>query len=331
MLHSNRRNPFVNPVTLFYLLSGCLVCWLVAYVKSVGYPIYGEVTAPALWNMFCSHLPDKLVTYIIGFLLMIGGACMIHRANYELMLIREKTLLPAFFYILLISTNLDFLPLKSTSFGVFFLILAIYYLFVTYREQESQRNIFNASLIIALGSLLWTYILWFIPLLWYGMYKFRSLNLRTFLSSLLGIVVVAWSLYNYSLWQHDYRLFSVFDSIFKLRPLSISGNVFIDWLTIGTTIGLTLLASANILTHEYEDNLRTREFLSFLIVLAFSSFALYFLYEQSSEEFLQIACFPASILISHFFTIVRNKYTFWLFHLSVLLLIVLLLFRLWNF
>ena len=213
----------------------------------------------------------------------------------------------------------------------FFLILAIYYLFVTYREQESQRNIFNASLIIALGSLLWTYILWFIPLLWYGMYKFRSLNLRTFLSSLLGIVVVAWSLYNYSLWQHDYRLFSVFDSIFKLRPLSISGNVFIDWLTIGTTIGLTLLASANILTHEYEDNLRTREFLSFLIVLAFSSFALYFLYEQSSEEFLQIACFPASILISHFFTIVRNKYTFWLFHLSVLLLIVLLLLRLWNF
>ena len=331
MLHSNRRNPFVNPVTLFYLLSGCLVCWLVAYVKSVGYPIYGEVTAPALWNMFCSHLPDKLVTYIIGFLLMIGGAFMIHRANDELMLIREKTLLPAFFYILLISTNLDFLPLKSTSFGVFFLILAIYYLFVTYREQESQRNIFNASLIIALGSLLWTYILWFIPLLWYGMYKFRSLNLRTFLSSLLGIVVVAWSLYNYSLWQHDYRLFSVFDSIFKLRPLSISGNVFIDWLTIGTTIGLTLLASANILTHEYEDNLRTREFLSFLIVLAFSSFALYFLYEHSSEEFLQIACFPASILISHFFTIVRNKYTFWLFHLSVLLLIVLLLFRLWNF
>ena len=331
MLHSSLRNPFVKPGTLFYLLSGCLVCWLGAYLKSVGYPIYGEVSAPALWNMFCSRLPDKFVAYVIGFLLMIGGAFMIHRANYELMLIREKTLLPAFFYILLISTNLDFLPLKSTSFGVFFLILAIYYLFITYRNPGCQLNIFKASLVLALGSLLWTYILWFIPFLWYGMYKFRSLNLRTFLSSLLGIVVVLWFLFNYSLWRHDFSFFSVFDAIFKLRPLSISGNVFIDWLTIGTTMGLTLLSSVNIMAHEYEDNSRTRQFLSFLIVLAFSSFALYFLYEQSSEEFLQIACFPASILISHFFTIVRNKYTFWLFHVSVLLLIALLLFRLWNF
>lgn len=331
MLRSSRRNPFVNPGTLFYLLSGCLFCWIGCYLKSVGYPIYGEVTAPALWNIFCSYLPDKQITYAIGFILMIAGAFMIHRANYELMLIREKTLLPAFFYILLISTNMDFLPLKSTSFGVFFLILAIYYLFSAYRNLDCQRNMFNASLIIASGSLLWIYILWFLPLLWYGMYKFRSLNFRTFLSSLLGIFVVSWLLCNYCLWRHDYSLFLVFDSIFKLRPLSITGNGFMDWLTIGSIIGFTLLASAHILTHEYEDNLRTREFLSFLMVLAFSSFALYFLYEQSSEEFLQIACFPASILISHFFTIVRNKYTFWLFHIFVLLLIILLLFRLWNF
>ncbi len=331
MLRSNNRNQPISTGTLFYLCVGCLICWISCFLKSVGYPIYGEVTAPALWNMLCSYLPGKPLTYTMGFLLMIGGVFMIHRANYVLMLIRERTLLPVMIYILLISTNLDFLPLKSTSFGVFFLILAIYYLFISYHDMDCQRNIFNASLILATGSLLWSYILWFFPLFWYGMYKFKSLTVRTFLSSLLGIVVIAWFFYCYSVWQQNVALFAAFDSLVKLRPLSISGNSFTDWLTIGYTIGMTLVASGNILTHEYEDNLRTREFLSFLIVLALSSFALYFLYEQSSEEFLQIACFPASILIGHFYTIVRNRYTRWLFHLSVIVLIVLLLLRLWNF
>ena len=104
-----------------------------------------------------------------------------------------------------------------------------------------------------------------------------------------------------------------------------------DWVSIGYLIGLTLLSSVHILTHEYEDNLRTREFLAFLILLALSSFALYFLYEQSSEEFLQIACFPAAILIAHFFTVVRNRWTYWLFHFTNLLFISLFLFRIWNF
>lgn len=331
MIYTNHQNKVVNPGTIIYLLSGCLICWIGSFIESIGYPVYGEVTAPSLWNMLCSYLSDKTFTYIFGFLLMIGGAFMIHRTNYILMLIREKTLLPVLFYILLISTNHDFLPLKSTSFGVFFLILAIYYLFISYHNTECQRNLFNAGLILAVGSLLWSYILWFFPLLWYGMNKFRSISPRTFLASLLGIIIISWLLFNYSLWQHDYSSFAAYDSIFKIRPLSIFGNNFADWLGIGWLIGLTLLSSANIITHEYEDNLRTREFLSYLTVLAISSFILYFLYEQSSEEFLQIACFPSSILIAHFFTVVRNKYTYWLFHISVILLIFLSIYRLWIF
>ena len=36
--------------------------------------------------------------------------------------------------------------------------------------------------------------------------------------------------------------------------------------------------------------MRTRQFLSFLIVMAIWSFGLFFIYEQSSEEFLEMAC-----------------------------------------
>ena len=103
------------------------------------------------------------------------------------MLIREKTLLPFLFYALLTSTNPDFFPLKSTSVGVFCLILALYQLFTSYHDPDATDKAYNASLIISIGSLLWIHILWFLPLFWLGMYNFRTLNIRTFVASLFGI------------------------------------------------------------------------------------------------------------------------------------------------
>ncbi len=332
MLYSNQRNGLMSAGTLMYVLAGCLACWAMCFVRSMGYPIQEEAGEPPIWRFLCGQLSSATQAYAVGFVLMAGGAFLVHRANYVLMLIREKTYLPILIYVLLVSTNEDFLPLKATSFGVFFTILAIYELFTAYHDTQNRRNIFNAALLVSLGSLVWIHILWLIPLLWYGMYLFRVLSFRTFLATLLAPVVIYWIVLVYAFGQQDMGLFlPPFESLFTFHPLRITGNTMWDWVSIGYLIGLTLLSSVHILTHEYEDNLRTREFLAFLILLALSSFALYFLYEQSSEEFLQIACFPAAILIAHFFTVVRNRWTYWLFHFTNLLFISLFLFRIWNF
>lgn len=297
-----RRYTIATPMTHLYMLCACIFCWIVGYVDSVGYPVYGEVTAPPLWNALCLILPGKLFTYLIGFLLMAGGAFLVHRVNYALMLIREKTLLPFLFYALLTSTNPDFFPLKSTSVGVFCLILALYQLFTSYHDPDATDKAYNASLIISIGSLLWIHILWFLPLFWLGMYNFRTLNIRTFVASLFGILTVYWFVFGWCVWEWDFTVFTIpFTSLFKIRFLAVLGTGIIDWIQIVLVAGLTIIASLNIVTHEYEDNLRTRQFLSFLIVMAIWSFGLFFIYEQSSEEFLEMACVPASILIALFF------------------------------
>ena len=327
-----RRYTIATPMTHLYMLCACIFCWIVGYVDSVGYPVYGEVTAPPLWNALCLVLPGKLFTYLIGFLLMAGGAFLVHRVNYALMLIREKTLLPFLFYALLTSTNPDFFPLKSTSVGVFCLILALYPLFTSYHDPDATDKAYNASLIISIGSLLWIHILWFLPLFWLGMYNFRTLNIRTFVASLFGILTVYWFVFGWCVWEWDFTAFTIpFTSLFKIRFLAVLGTGIIDWIQIVLVAGLTIIASLNIVTHEYEDNLRTRQFLSFLIVMAIWSFGLFLIYEQSSEEFLEMACVPASILIAHFFTVNRGKYIFWLFHFSVVMFIALLMIRIWNF
>lgn len=328
----SRRHDLSGTTTFVTVLLACIACWVVSYLNSVGYPVYGEVTAPPLWNALCKVLPGKAFTYAIGMLLMLGGAFLLHRANYILVLIREKTLLPFLFYVLFISTNPDFLPLKSTSVGVFCLILAIYQLFTSYHDPQAKSNAYNAALLIGIGSLLWIHILWFIPLFWVGMYNFRTLNLRTFLASLLGVGTVYWFLLGWCIWFADFTPFTIpFATLFRLNLLMPAGIGLVDWIGILLMAALTTVSAINIITHEYEDTLRTRQFLSFLILMAICTFAMYFLYEQASEEFLETACIPASILIAHFFTVMRGRIVFWTFYSSIVIFIVLLILRLWNF
>lgn len=328
----SRRHNLSGTTTFVVVLLVCIGCWIVSYLNSVGYPVYGEVTATPLWNAICQVLPGKAFTYGIGMLLMFGGAFLLHRANYILVLIREKTLLPFLFYVLFISTNPDFLPLKSTSLGVFCLILAIYQLFTSYHDPQAKSNAYNAALLIGVGSLLWVHILWFLPLFWMGMYNFRTLNIRTFLASLLGIGTIYWFLFGWCVWFRDFTPFTIpFATLFKIRFLISQELGLLDWIGILWMALLTTVSAINIITHEFEDVLRTRQFLSFLIAMSVWAFALYLLYEQVSEEFLETACIPASILIAHFFTVMRGKVIFWTFYSTIVLYITLLVLRLWNF
>lgn len=328
----SKNYSFSSPATFISTLLGCIVCWVVSYSASIGYPVYGEVTATPLWNAICQALPGKIFTYAIGILLMFGGAFLLHRANYVLVLIREKTLLPFLFYILFISTNPDFLPLKSTSLGVFCLILAIYQLFTSYHSPAAQSNVYNTTLLIGIGSLLWIHLLWFLPLIWLGMYNFRILNTRTFLASLFGVGTVYWFLFGWCIWFRDFTPFTIpFSTLFKVRFLMTAGIGLLDWIGILSVALLTGASAINIMTHEYEDTLRTRQFLSFLIAMTVWAFGLYFLYEQVSEEFLETACIPASILIAHFFTVMRGRFIFWLFYSTIGLFFIILILRLWNF
>ena len=327
-----QRYKIGTQATYSYMFVACLSCWLLGYFTSTGYPVYGEVTATPLWNALCAQMPNKLWTYLIGLMLMLGGAFFVHRANYALMLIREKSYLPFLFYTLYISTNPDFFPLKSTSVGVFCLILALYQLFTAYHDPNSVRNAYNAALLIGIGSLLWVYILWFLPLFWLGMYNFRCFTLRTFFASLIGLSTVYWFVLGWCVYTHDFTLFILpFTNLFKIRFLTMVGIDLIDWAQIILIALLALIASLNILTHEYDDNLRTRQLLAFLIMLLIWSFGQFFLYEQSSEEFLAIGCLPAAILTAHFFTVKRGKYIYGLFHVALLLFITLLIFHLWSF
>lgn len=327
-----RKSPALNHWIGSLILAACLGCWIIGYIFSVGYPVYGGVLSTPLWNMICQALPGKLFTYLAGFLLMVLGGGLLYRANLELRFVREKTWLPFLLYTLLISCNPNFLPLSATSLGTFCLIIALYELFSSYHTPDQVGKAFNAALLIGIGSLLWIHILWFLPMFWYGMRAFRVFNLRGFIASLLGVGIVYWLLFGWNLLIYDIHSFTApFSSLLKIHPLEVDEWDFWQTTTVVWLVIMTIIASINILIHEYEDNLRTRQFLSFLILFACWAFGLFIFYEQTFDELMEIACIPCSILLSHYFTVRRGKIVFGIFLLTLALFIARFIAHIWNF
>ena len=328
-----RRFNFTTPQILIPVFLAVIFCWVVSYLSSIGFPLYGEISDTPLWYKICDLLSDKLLTYCIGGALMLGGAFLLHRTNLVLMLIREKTFLPFVLYTLFISTNIDFFPLKATSLGLFCLIFALYYLFISYHDIYTSENAYKSALLIGAGSLLWIHLLWFIPLFWWGMNKFRCFSFRTFLASVLGLITIYWFLAGWCLYHRDFTLLTTsFSILANFRFASINTFVITDWISILTLVLLTLTASVHIITHEMEESLRSRQFLYFLMLMACWSFILFIIYNQTSEEFIQAACIPASILVAHFFAIIRNhRWSLWIFILMCLVLFTNLFIQLWSF
>jgi hypothetical protein len=321
--YDKRQYSIDNPVNYALLLSVSFFLWLSGYQASAGYPVEIEAWSTPLWKFACRVLPNRTATYLAGLLLTVCGAFLIHRANYMLMIIREKTLLPFLLYILLISSNPSFFPLNSTSLGIFCLILSFYQLFTSYHNPGVIQKSFNAAFFIGIGSLLWIHILWFLPLFWWGMYNFKALTPRTFLSSLIGVGLVYWFLLGWCVWRHDYTPFTIpFASLLNVGlPDGFGALRLIDGIQVLYVAFLAIIAIVNILLHEHDDSLRTRQFLSFLIMFLVASSAL-FLYKQSSDELLDATCMPASILISHFFTVEKGKKRLWLYYILMIPFIV---------
>ncbi|MDR1645074.1 MAG: DUF6427 family protein [Tannerellaceae bacterium] len=326
----DRQTSGIDTPFNYILLAGVsLLFWVSGYMTSAGYPLHIDASSTPLWKLISRNLTDKTEVYAAGLLLAAGGGFLIHRINYVLVIIREKTLVPFLLYILLVSSGTDFAPLSSASLGIFFLILAFYQLFISYHDNEAIRPSFNVGLFISAGSLLWIHILWFLPIFWWGMYRFKILSPRTFLASFAGTALVYWFLLGWCVWRQDYTPFTVpFASspeagfLFGLESLRPA-----EWIYVLYIFLLTALPVAHILLHESDDNLRTRRFLSFLIVFLSASFVFFFVYGQSSDEFLDVACMPAAILVARFFTEKKQKRRIWLYYILIFLLILISLLR----
>jgi len=311
--------------------SVCLLCWISGYIYSVGFPITDDNSILPLWGMLCNILSNKIVVYVAGLLLLILSAFVMQRISDIEMLIRERTRLPFMLIVILVSTNAGLIPVKEVSVVMICLVFVIHELFRSYQLPEAAGSFFNAGLLIGIASMFMPQVLWFIPLLWTGMYQFRSLSYKSFMASLVGVLIIYWFLLAWCVWKHD---FSMFSSLFSsLAEIELFSNYILQYYQIGFAgvVLLFILASFHIKMDAFNNSVRVRQMLSFLLNMSVWSLALLFLYGNDTDLFMAILYFPVSVLIAYFFENIRYRIRFVLYYSALILWVFSFIMRVWNF
>lgn len=309
----------------------CLFCWMMGYTYSAGYPVVASSGSLPTWGALVSLLPDRLTTYLIGAALFALSAALIQRLNDKYIIVRGRRSLPVLFFFLFVSISPETFPLRPVSVSLIFLIIALDQLFGSWQRPEETGRTFNISVCLGLGALLWPQMVWFVPLFWFGMYRFGSLSGRGLLTFVLGLLTVAGFVAAWCLWHGNYALPMTFIHILSTPDIPILHTAFrTDWISPMCVVCLVIATIIYLSLRGIENTIRTRQNLAFLSVFVGWTFALLCIYVRESADILCVLYVPASILVAYFFSDKRNLLTYLFYILILAFLVYLLLTRLWT-
>jgi len=223
-------------------------------------------------------------------------------------IIRQRTFLPAFFYLLFMGTNPLFFYDIRGSVVALIVTFCLFILLQTYQEPKSQKKSLNISLLLTLGSFYWPPLLLLFPLFWFGMYRLKSLNVRVFFASLVGFFVVYLFIYTWSFYKNDTNLFlnslPDLDAFWTIHPYSFSLK---EWVISGFLAFLFIITGLRIFMTGMAEKIRTMTILSYLYAFTFIVFVLLLVQSEWRKEWVLILFVPFSFLVAHFFTLSHRK------------------------
>jgi len=302
------KNIIVPSIPLAVLSIGfCFALWMSTFFghNNVATPEHSNLLVVYLQSLFGV---DTLFSYLLSFSFNLLNAYLLAQLNNKFTLIRTRTFLPIFIFLLLMGSWDDTHTINGSHISLTLFIFSLFYFFGMYRNVKASEQAFMGSLLISIASLLIQPFIFLIPVCWIGFIMFQSFSFRTFIASIFG-AIAPWLLYFGAIYisQSVIDLKSVFSMNLivgiDLASFAISQIIYFAILAIILVINIVGLYS-----NSHSDAMNTRVNLHFLMLLLISLFVTVFVFNQQFASFLPITALVYSILVSHAFTLKQNNF-----------------------
>lgn len=212
---------------------------------------------------------------------------------------------------IVMTTAASFL-LSSTNTGWAQMGLIVFFIFLLHAYQDGHAAgwVFYAFAALSLASIPFVNILYLVPLLWIILgTNIMALTPRTFLSSLLGLMVPYWFVGAYAVaFQHldwfalHFQALAQPGPLFDLSILNDHQAITFIFLMI-----ITALGSIHFLIYSYQDKIRTRMIYEMFITLSISCMALMLFFPSLFNGFMSLAIVVIAPLIGHFLALTHSR------------------------
>lgn len=227
-------------------------------------------------------------------------------------IIRTRTLLPTFFFILHTGVNPILHFSEEGLLGALLLVMALGQFLPMYQDKKAVRHAFNVMFILMGGSFFVTELLFFIPIFLIGFSVYQAISFRTISATLIGIVtpliIVFSSFYLWSDIQIPIQYLIKDWNSLSFYPMDISRFIY---FTVLATIFLISLVQFIIDSHK--EKIRTRRTIQFFIFAFFASTLIFLLRGELWIKMAPIVSIFLVTIISHFFSLKKGKFSFIVF------------------
>lgn len=318
---------FTLPVVILI----CTVCWIgTSFLLPDMNP--EKETGYALWQSICTSGLPSWANRIISFMLYAAIGYFLIELNNTFTIIRMRASVQTSLYFVLVTICPGMHLLYAGDVAAVAFLISLYFLFKSYKELRPVGYIFHSFAFISAGSLLFPQLLYFIPIWLIGAYSFQSLTVRSFCGAIIGISVPYWFLLGHAFFYGQMELFyQPFIELTHFQPIGFGKNLQLwELVTLIYLFILFIVSAAHCFVSGYEDKIRTRSYLHFLIFLSFCIFLFIFLQPIRCMDLLSLLLIGVSILIGHLFVLTTSKVSNVFFICSIVGLILLFSFNIWT-
>lgn len=192
LLRLFKNDRFAGMLGIFILT---LALFIISMIRT------GELAAfngmPFYSLIFGNIHSHPILDQLIALALMVLLGYMLVRIGGRYVLLSIRSLMPALFFALIAVALPETRQLSPALVGSVFYLFCFAILFDVNDKAPDTFSIFNAALVLALGSMFYLKLIWFIPLIWISLASLRSVTWRELLYPviaflLLGLLLFTW-------------------------------------------------------------------------------------------------------------------------------------------
>lgn len=319
--------------TLPIVILICTLCWVSTYFL---FP--DLMTAPtqenlsSFWQSARDFLLPGWAERIVSFLVYAVIGYFLIELNNQFGIIRMRASMQTAIYFLLVTACPEMHLLYAGDIAALAFLISIYFLFKSYQQSRAAGYLFYSFLFIGAGSILFPQLT-VLSVLWlFEAYRFQALTPRSFCGALLGWMLPYWMLFGHAFFYNEMELFyrpfielTTFGDVFNLQILQTWELAVLGYLLV-----LFIVSAVHCIAAGFEDKIRTRAYLQFLIDLTIFLFLLIAIQPNYCSDLLPLLMISCSILIGHFFVLTNSKSSNVFFIVSLVSLILLFAFNIWT-
>ena len=311
----------------------CTLCWVLPSVLLPELTITaGEEGGSVLWQSARTLLLPAWAEHLVSFLIYAAIGYFLIELNNRFSIIRMRASVQTAIYFLLVTVCPEMHLLYAGNVAAITFLFSIYFLFKSYQQAQASGYLFYSFLFIGAGSILFPQLTFFSVLWLFEAHRFQSLTFRSFCGALVGWTMPYWMLFGHAFFYNEMELFyRPFNQLLTIGEF-FNLQILQPWelAILGYLLVMFIVSAVHCIAAGFEDKIRTRAYLQFLIDLTIFLFLLIALQPIYCSALLPLLIISNSILIGHFFVLTNSKSSNVFFIISLVGLILLFAFNIWT-